>query len=473
MENRLHSPQALRLCIMLLVALEFLQNGMLAFGAEHIIHGLHGSAQGFSLAAAIYASVAILVIMKHRWLAETFGYRKFVLGSLVLYMIGALASGLASDMVQFSVARAIQAMGGATFFTAARMQVNLFTGPSRLFSLRVFVMGIFSGSVLAPGLAAWLLTMMDWPWLFWSMLLPAAVAMGMTVWLLPNKPAMATVRSKPHLGGLLVLAAAVFLLQFILERLPYDVFRQPRAMLLLAGLGLIGVVGFIVHEWHRTHPLVAYRDFINARYLTGIAVFFLCYLLAASNGYILPILLRRGLGMSMQQIGGWLMLPFLVCMVMLNVVISLAIKYPGARKYLQVSLCCLIFYAVGMAYLRPDAPSWLLAVLLGGFGVVLTFGMESAAQTALKGIDAEVFSDAYQTKNIMREMAIACGISLATLFTEAGDHLPLPGGNGILAACQGYFLVLGAGAVLLLIVVSGEGWVRRLRARSALAACSP
>src|SRR5471030_1852719 len=125
---KINSPLALRLGIVLLVALEFLQNGMLAFGANHITRGLHSTPQAFSLAAAVYASVAILLIVKHRWLVERLGYRDFVLG--------ALGAGFASNMMLFTLARAVQAVGGATFFTAARMQVNRFPAPERLLSLR-------------------------------------------------------------------------------------------------------------------------------------------------------------------------------------------------------------------------------------------------------------------------------------------------------------------------------------------------
>lgn len=155
---KINSPWALRLGIVLLVALEFLQNGMLAFGANHIIQGLNSTPQAFSLAAAVYASVAILLIVKHRWLVDRLGYRDFVLGSLVLYILGALGAGFAQDMALFTLARAVQALGGATFFTAARMQVNRFPAPERLLSIRFFVTGLFLGSIIAPILAAWLLS---------------------------------------------------------------------------------------------------------------------------------------------------------------------------------------------------------------------------------------------------------------------------------------------------------------------------
>lgn len=471
MQTHPSSPLALRLCIMLLVALEFLQNGMLALGAPSIIQGLNGSPQAFSLAAAIYASVAIMLIVKHRWLAESLGYRKYVLGSLALYMVGALACGLATDMLQFSIARALQALGGATFFTAARMQVNLFSGPARLVSLRLFVMGIFAGSMLAPVLCAWLLAIADWRWLFWIMLLPSLAAMGMTARLLPEKAAQQPGRSLPHVGGLLMLTAAVFLLQFMLERLPYELLQAPRELLLLGGLGSAGITAFVVHEWHRPNPLLGYRHFINRRYVSGIAVFFFCYLVAASNGYILPLLLSHKFGMSLQQAGWWLAVPFLVCMGTLNLAISLANKYPGARKFLQASLLLLTCYAAGMLFMPAQMAPWHLALLLIVFGASSTFGMEAAAQTALKGIDTDVFSDAYQTKNIVREVALACGIALATLFGETGHTLPLSTVPGVNGTSQGYFLVLAAGALLLLLLTTGEGWVRRWRARAtALAA---
>ncbi len=463
MEARPYSPLVLRLCIMTLVALEFLQNGMLAFGAEHIIQGLGGTPQAFSLTAAIYASVAILAIVKHRWLAERLGYRTFVLGSLALYIAGALGSGMASDMPLFTAARTLQALGGATFFTAARMQVNLFSGPARLLSLRLFIMGIFTGSVIAPVLAAWLLSIADWRWLFWSMLLPALACIAMSVRTLPRKPVQNGIRGTPHPVGITVLATAIFLLLFMLEQLPYDLTGNPFYLLVLAALGVAGTGAFVVHEWHRPHPLQRYRHFISWRYLIGLSVFFFCYLVAASNGYILPILLSRELGMSMPQIGGWLTVPFLVCMGTLNLAISLAGKFPGARKYLQFSLAMLLCYALGMAGLKNVAPDWQLVLLLTLFGVSSTFGMEAAAQTALKGMNAEVFSDAYQTKNIVREIALACGISLATLFTQNAGYGQELSESNALAAYHGYFVLLGVVAALLLAVLTLEGWARRRR----------
>ena len=456
-----HSILVLRISIMLLVALEFLQNGMLAFGAEHIIQGLHSTPQAFSLAAAMYASVAILVIVKHRWLAERLGYRDFVLGSLCLYMLGALGAGFAGNMTFFTLARVIQALGGASLFTASRMQVNRFSGPEKLRTLRMFVMGIFSGAVLAPVLASIVLSQWNWRWLFWLMLIPAALSMLLSVRVLTRNPVLSRVRSHAHIGGLVVLAAGIFLLQFILERLPYDIFGDARYLAWLGGVGGMGIVGFVVHEWHRPTPLLAYRHFVNWRYATGIAVFFFCYLVASSNGYILPILLGRGLGMTMQQMGWWLALPFLVCMGTLNPVISLAGRYPGARKFLQFSLLMLLCYALGMAFLSPPVPAWSLALLLVVFGISSTCGMESAAQTALMGIDADVFSDAYQTKNIVREIAIACGISLATLCTHAGQRLSWPGTRRGLTDYQGYFLLLAICVVVLFIAVTLDGWVRR------------
>ena len=73
--------------------------------------------------------------------------------------------------------------------------------------------------------------------------------------------------------------------------------------------------------------------------------------------------------------------------------------------------------------------------------------------------------------NIVREVALACGIALATLFGETGHTLPLSTVPGVNGTSQGYFLVLAAGALLLLLLTTGEGWVRRWRARAtALAA---
>ena len=61
--------------IFVLTAIEFLQLSMVAFGAGPIMGELSITPEDFSLIAAIYASVAILMISMQRWFVTRFGGR--------------------------------------------------------------------------------------------------------------------------------------------------------------------------------------------------------------------------------------------------------------------------------------------------------------------------------------------------------------------------------------------------------------
>jgi DHA2 family multidrug resistance protein len=104
---------------------------MISFASGHISGGIGAAPKEFSLAAATYAGAAILMIWRHRWLAEHLSYRSFVRLSLALFVIGAVLCAAAGNTDEFIAGRFVQALGGSAFFTAARTQVNRFEGAER------------------------------------------------------------------------------------------------------------------------------------------------------------------------------------------------------------------------------------------------------------------------------------------------------------------------------------------------------
>lgn len=89
--------QAHLLTVTALVFLEYLQSVMASFSSRYIMGGIEAAPEEFSLAAAAYAGVAVVMLFKHRVLVQRWGYRRFIRFSLLVFALGALMSGLASD----------------------------------------------------------------------------------------------------------------------------------------------------------------------------------------------------------------------------------------------------------------------------------------------------------------------------------------------------------------------------------------
>ncbi|MBI3144460.1 MAG: MFS transporter [Pseudogulbenkiania sp.] len=436
--------------IAVVVLLEYLQSVMVAFGSAAISRGVQASPQQFSLAAACYAAVAVLMILSHRWWVQRLGYRTLLRLSLLVFGAGAVLCALSDSASGFIVARMVQALGGAAFFTASRVQILHYQGPSRWQALLFLPFGIMLGTGLAPILAGALLVQFDWRALFWVML-PLVLLVDVVVrQAVPEHEPVENERpDQVHPWGILLLAGGVFLLQFVLERARFELWAHGP---LLWGLGLLAsalLVLHLWHEWRRSAPLVPYRRFTSERYLWGMAVYGFGYLVVSSCSYVLPLFLAEGLGLSLAQCGWLLGLTGLAAMPFAVLHLKLMLRWPNIRLFLLIGTLLLAAFAWLMSRQQPAGAWWplLLAVFLLN-GVFMPFLLGTAAASTFSKVEEKVFSHAYQVKNAMREVANAVGLSWGTLILQqrselhAGRQPELAPGQLMLLAGQDFFWAL-------------------------------
>ena len=223
------------------------------------------------------------MIAQHHWLVSHLSYRRCIRYALLFFTAGALICASADAAPQFILGRAIQAIGGSAFFTAARVQVNYFPASptGRGLAIRYMAFSLVGCSAIAPFLASLILENLDWRWLF-LIQLPQVVV----VWWLSGKT-ISNVRKirrsgKLHPGSMLALVAGVFILQFVMETLPYDI-SDNRQLLAILPVAVIGIAGFIYLELKRHRSLLPFRHLFTSRYLNGLFYYGVCYLLLSSS----------------------------------------------------------------------------------------------------------------------------------------------------------------------------------------------
>ena len=129
--------------IFVLTAIEFLQLIMIAFGAGPIMGEIGLAPEDFSLIAAVYASVAILVISMQRWLVTRFGGRLFIQCATAISLLGAVLCATSHDFASFLLGRFVMAIGGGALFTSARMIIHhRLAGPQRFAGIKALAYGV-------------------------------------------------------------------------------------------------------------------------------------------------------------------------------------------------------------------------------------------------------------------------------------------------------------------------------------------
>lgn len=404
-----------------LVVIEYLQNISIAFAASYIMGGISAAPEEFSLAAAAYASTAIFMVVQHQFWVERLGYRRFVRYSHIIYALGACLCALSNTPGEFIFARVIQGLGGATFFTAARLLVNHFCiGKERILGIRFFASGLLLGSSLAPLLGAWLVSNWGWQSLFWAMAPILAVSLTLCELTLPGKLDKSETRSSAHLGGLLCLVAGAIAIQYAQERSQYDLFSQPLHLWIIGLLGVAGVLAFIRIEWHRSQPLIAYQSLMNTRFAVGMGLYFLLFVVANANNYILPVFIEKGLGFDVPSAGWIISVTSLVGVpIMFFQTSALARFLPSLRVMLIATFGLLVLFAIGLSQVSEQGNLGALTLPLLAFSAFTSLGLGYAAQSSFSAVDPTAFSHAYQTKNVIRELANSGGISMATMVLQS------------------------------------------------------
>jgi MFS family permease len=411
-------PRLLLLTIFLLTATEYLQSGMIAFGAGPIMGEIGAAPEEFSLISAMYACVAVAVIAKQRWLAERLGWRRFVLCSLAIFICGAGLCATSDTTWQFMAGRIVMAMGGGTFMTSSRLLVNLFPpSPSRFTGIKFFATALALGSSSGPFLASVAVSHDGWQWIF-VLLIGLAILIGMLALVcLPGEVPHHELRTQSHPFMLMALVAGTFFVLYAFQRSYYD-FYSDLPMLLAAGLLGLLALGYFVRGMHAgERPLLHLRELRNKRYWAGVSLFTFCYTLMGATNYMLPAVLQRGLGFAWEAIGP-IQATGLAATVLTWAVMSFVVpKRPAAKQYYLVGFLSLAVFGWRVSSLSPQADLWTDFVpALACYGVFVMLVLATTAMHTFREVQHHetVFSHAQQLKNMLAQFGSSLGIALAT-----------------------------------------------------------
>lgn len=323
-----------------------------------------------------YQMATLIMLLPLASLGERLGYRRVYLLGLGLFALASVGAMLANSLGTLIAARAVQGLGAAGIMSVNAALVRLIYPRAQLGrGMAINSMVVAISSVAGPTVAAMVLSVASWPWLF-ALNLPLG---AFTVWLgrraLPHNPVAAPGGRHSWLD--VVLNGLMFALIFVgAERLSVrggvaSGTASPLAWGLLAAGVLVGVV-----YWRRQQRLAVPLLPVD---LLRIPVFALS--MGASVGafcaqmlaYLaLPFLLLEGFGRTPLQAGLLLTAWPLAIVVVAPLVGRLIGRYPdGLLGGIGMAV-----FACGLALLAslPAAPSdwnlvWRLAVCGAGFAL--------------------------------------------------------------------------------------------------------
>jgi MFS family permease len=414
--------------IFVLVSVEFLQAGMTAFAAGPIMGELGLSPEEFSLIAAVYASVAIVAISLQRQLVEALGGRPYVQLSAALTTAGALLCASSHNFTSFLTGRMVMAAGGGALFTSARMVIqHLMAGPRFFRGVGFLATALSLGMAVAPWAASMAVSHDTWSAIYVLVAVLSLLAFALAGVALPATTPRPSHRSAGVPWSPLLLVLGSFGVLYALQRLVYDFHGDVAlAAVVLAG-AVSGLALYALRQWRAAQPLLRIRELLGLRYVAGVALFCVAYLVQGANNVVVPQLLQRTLGLAWETVGHLQALGLAAAVLTWQVMARLLPRSPAPRKYLAAGFASLALFGVLLARITPTANPWSdLLPALACNGVFLMTVMPVTAMQTFRGLESDeaLFANAQQLKNMLGQACIALGITLGTLGQQwrAAEH---------------------------------------------------
>ena len=295
------------------------------------------------------------------------------------FLLGSVLCGVAQNMNQLIIFRALQGLGAGGLFVLAQAMIGDVVTPRERPRYQGLFTGVFGlASVLGPLLGGIITQTLSWRWIFYVNLPIGAAALVM-IWagLRSLGAAAPKAPAKPvdYLGALLLAGVTTTLL--LLLAWGGVQFAWVSASTLALGLLTLLLFGlFLACEQRAADPLVRLGLFRNPVISRGCAVGGMVLFSMLGALVFMPLYFQLVFGMSPAESGA-MILPQVACMLFSSVLGGQIVAKIGRyRPFLLAGLGLETLCLVGLAFFAyfSAPPSWFL-VLMGLFGLGMGMGM--------------------------------------------------------------------------------------------------
>ena len=405
-----------RWLILILVQLSTITFGMAITATNVVLPQIRGALSVTQNQAAwivtLFLVAAAVATPLTGWLAGRFGWRRFMVASLLGFTLASLACGLANSLEALLIARVAQGLFGAPLMPLGQGML-LATFPRHMHPLVLMLWGVggVMGPVLGPVLGGMIAEALDWRWVFLLMAPLGAVSALLAVVALGDQERGTSGR----IGyvGFIALAVCMSAAQLLMDRGHRLDWFESGEIMLEATLAVVGACIFIAHTMSSRTPLLNPRMFADWNFSVGILMAFTLGALSFTPIVLFPPLLQDLRNYPDSMVG------YLMSARGLGNLFSFMIVVPftryNARLALSVGLALQVWAGWEMALLDINMSDFdvFWTNFVQGFG----FGLSYTPMTALafSTLPTQLLVQASAVFNLMRNFGSSLFISLSIL----------------------------------------------------------
>ena len=378
-----------------------------------------------------YAVANVIILPLSAWLGRRFGKKNYFLFSLVGFTVASVLCGLATNLPMLIIARVLQGLaGGGLLAKAQAILFETFPKEEQAMAQGFFGIIVIAGPAIGPTLGGYLVTNVDWRWIFFINGPVGIAAVLLCVAALPKDEATPA-RTPVDWTSLGLLAVGLGALQTVLEEGNADDWFDSRFIVTLSIAAVVGLVSFVVRQLRTQAPIVDLRVLRHRSLWAGSILSVVVGISLYGALFAIPIFASTIMHQNAQQIGMMLLPGAFASAFAMPMVARLLGKF-DARFLLVCGALLLVLAIHQLAGLNPQTGDadlfWPL--ILRSFGTVFMFLPLNMA--TLGPIPKRDIAAATGFFSLTRQLGGSVGVALLTMLltqrqvfhrTVLGEHV--------------------------------------------------
>jgi EmrB/QacA subfamily drug resistance transporter len=378
-------------------------------------------------------------------LSDIVGRKRIFLSGLVIFVAAAVFAATSGSIFALIGAKALQGLGAAmTQGTGMAMVTSVFPAEERGKGIGSHASVVGTGGVLGPIAGGFLITALDWRWLFYVNIVMGIVTMAAVLLIIRSEAFRQDTRTSRYDYGGAALSTAV-LLSFLMTVSNGSRMGWSSPPIILGAISFVAfLAAFVWWEIRSPSPMLDMKLFRSRVFSIGIGTNFMSFLGITSSRFLLPFYLQAALGFTPALVG-FALLPNAASRIVMGPVSGFLSDLYGWRLF---NIIGLLLSACGLLVLASlTTSSSIIVVLVGillqsvGSGLFQSpnsASIFSAADSARHGVVAAFVNLSRNSGNVTGT-AIAASIVTAVMVSRGfevkiDEVLDAGVGSGLLEA---------------------------------------
>ena len=386
--------------------MENLDATVLATAIPTMARDFHVRAPEMSVALTAYLLSLALFIPASGHAADRWGGKKVFRAAIALFMAGSLTCAMAPNLPVMALARFAQGAGGAMMVPVGRLVLLQTIAKRDLVAASSWLlMPGLAGQIAGPPIGGFIVTYLDWRWIFWINLPIGAVGIYLVSRFIPDRREHAL---RPFdIPGFLLSGIALGALLFGLETASHG--NQLRIALGLLATGALSAALYVRYAARAAHPILDLSLLRVPTFRLSVIGGSLTRITQGAQPFLLPLMMQLAFGLKASESG----------LITFGTSIgTFAMKWPAVlilrrlgfrRSLIAIGVAATCSYAV-CGLFRPGWPRPAIFAVLVLSGFLMSFQFTAYNTIAYDEIEPSRMSAANSFYTTLQQLTLSLGI---------------------------------------------------------------